>query len=376
MSSGLNEWLDRQIPVGIDDICSSVVARFRGEPAVGVLPVRGPGGVIVALLDREHFLGSFAGRYAWSLLSGRPLRMWFSVRGGCQAPQVIRLQASADEAAGMLARLSTSTTALVVEDETSTYVGLVHERALLTGMLEELASARDQAVAASEAKTVFLGMMSHELRTPFNGIIGISDLLLLDDLNVKQRELAVLVRNSGEHLLDLLTQILDYASVNAGRLQLREKPFALALPLGEVSALVADEAQRKGLRVRVTVASDVPGTVVGDQSRLLQVLIHLIGNAVKFSESGEVLVGVTRLADGRVNFTVVDSGPGIDEPTLSRLFSPFVQSDDSSTRRHGGSGMGLATSQRLVELMGGRIEVSTKPGHGSSFSFALKLQAI
>ena len=193
---------------------------------------------------------------------------------------------------------------------------------------------------------------------------------------MKQRELAVLVRNSGEHLLDLLTQILDYSSVNAGRLQLREKPFALALPLGKVAALVSDAAQRKGLLVGVTVASDVQDIVIGDESRLLQVLTHLIGNAVKFTEIGEVLVRVTRLADGRVNFLVVDTGPGIDEPTLSRLFSPFVQSDGSSTRRHGGSGMGLATSQQLVELMGGRIEVSTRSGQGSSFSFSLKFPAI
>ena len=375
MLSTLEPWLDRQIPVQSTTTCAQVATRFQADPTCGIFPVQDEGGVIITLLIRDHFLGSFAGPFAWSLLSGRTLAQWLSLRGGNLAPQTIAITATPDEAARLLSESGSSTTTLVVLDRDGVYAGLVHERSLLTGMLNELAKARDRALAASEAKTMFLATMSHELRTPLNGIIGLSDLLLLEQLSPTQRELSGLVRSSGQHLLELVSQILDFSGLEAGQIQLRTRPFTLTSSLHEVVAVIGAYAQRKGVHLSLAVEPTVPLRVVGDQLRLRQVLANLIGNAVKFTAQGEVEVVVDRDPDGRIRFSIADTGKGIDESTMRRLFQPFVQADSSLTRTHDGSGMGLAISQRLVQLMGGTIQVMKRDGCGSLFQFSLPMLA-
>lgn len=222
---------------------------------------------------------------------------------------------------------------------------------------------------------MFLVTMSHELRTPLNGIIGLSDLLLLERLSPTQRELAGLVRKSGQHLLELVSQILNYSGLEAGQIHLRTRPFTLTSSLIEVVAVIGTHAQRKGAQLSLAVEPSVPRRVFGDQLRLRQVLANLIGNAVKFTEQGEVEVVVDRDPDGRIRFSLADTGEGIDDSTMRRLFQPFVQADSSLSRSHDGSGMGLAISQRLVHLTGGTTQVMKSDGCGSVFQFSLPMLA-
>ncbi len=239
----------------------------------------------------------------------------------------------------------------------------------------QLQTARDAAVAANRAKSDFLAHMSHELRTPLNGILGYAQILLRQPaLTPPQAEGLDTIRDCGEHLLGLINEVLDLAKIEAGRMELDEQPFALTTLLHNLVALFRQRSEDKSLRFVAALAADLPPAVHGDERKLRQVLINLLGNAVKFTRTGEVALHVQRHG-GSLRFEVRDTGPGIAAEHLGQLFQPFSQVRDSGAAREG-TGLGLAISRRLVHLMGGELGVTSTPGVGSRFGFELELPAV
>jgi CheY-like chemotaxis protein len=241
----------------------------------------------------------------------------------------------------------------------------------------ELKQAKAVAESASRTKSDFLASMSHEIRTPMNAIMGIADLLAKTTLSPEQDKYVQVFRRAGDNLLNLINDILDLSKVEASQLELERTGFSLMDQLEIVIEMVAARAHEKGLPLVCEIAPNVPGDLVGDPTRLRQVLLNLIGNAVKFTEKGEVSLHVT-LEPGTftptLRFTVSDTGIGIPADKLDRVFERFTQADTSTTRRFGGSGLGLTISKRLVELMGGRIWVASEVGEGSVFAFSVPFE--
>jgi signal transduction histidine kinase/CheY-like chemotaxis protein len=292
--------------------------------------------------------------------------------GVCQALALLALpHASAYPGRWMDVMVSVSTIAVVVrmlDDRLRASHGEAREEA------RAAAAARDVAVAASNAKSLFVAKVSHELRTPLNGVLGTTELLLDTELDERQQEYVDIARSAAESLLLVINDILDFSKIEAGGIELEMHDFSLHDTIGEVCAMLLVAARAKGVDVVMEIDASVPRLLHGDAGRVRQVLVNLISNAVKFTHEGTVTVRARAVAvDGltRVHVEVLDTGIGIDPHSLMRLFEPFTQADNSTSRAYGGTGLGLTISAQLINSMGGQIDAESELGHGTRFWFEL-----
>ncbi len=263
------------------------------------------------------------------------------------------------------------------EGQITSFLGIASDITSLKIVERELITAKEAAESASIAKSQFLANMSHEIRTPMNGVLGLAALLRQTPLSPKQQRLTDTIVRSGNSLLDIINDILDFSKIEAGKLELEHTDFHLRILVDDVLELFAAPAHQKHLELIADVADSVPAFVKGDPARLRQILINLIGNAIKFTAQGEVVVSIVSIADGVdqsvLCFSVKDSGIGITPDALRSIFQPFAQADGSTTRKYGGTGLGLAIAKQLVTFMGGEIWAESQMGSGATFLFTVHL---
>ena len=356
----------RERAIVVTDVAAPISGALAGVVHVGM--DQQPVDEAAARLEREMWLagggvmllGAFGAALALFALLARPIRGLAGVaeHAALGGETTFSAYTGRHDELGLLAR------------------ALDHAFSQLGARTRELGDALGAARAASEAKGRFLATMSHEIRTPMNGVFGMTELLLRTALDDKQRRYMTSIQGSANALLVLLNDVLDYSKIEAGKLAFERIELEPEALVEDVVELAAPRAHAKDLEIASALAPDVPTRILGDPGRLRQILTNLVGNAVKFTERGEVTVRVRCLETTRLRFEVCDTGPGIDAEDQPRLFQHFTQGETSISRRYGGSGLGLAISRQLVELMGGTIGVKSERGRGSLFWFELPLDAI
>ncbi|MBU6951207.1 hybrid sensor histidine kinase/response regulator [Hahella sp. HN01] len=260
---------------------------------------------------------------------------------------------------------------LLLEDALQKTAGMVHSLGdMVKDRTKKLEEARDEAMAANKAKSLFIANMSHEIRTPLNGVIGMLQAMMHGDLSREQKARAKTALTSGKLLLTVINDLLDFSKLEADKVNLERIPFSLGRLLDSCLPVVCSQASDKGLTLTLTLAAHLPDQIMGDPTRLKQIICNLLSNAVKFTKQGEVSLYCYPVED-RLMFGVADTGVGIPADRQQQIFEPFSQADDSHTRRYGGTGLGLSISSRLVEAMGGRLQVRSEPGVGADFYFSL-----
>lgn len=358
--------------------CEAVAEVFSSQPELFAQPIVDADGTPVGLLNRFRLLERFSRPFGRDLLLRRPI---ISCLDG--PPVIVDLQTPIDQVG---ARLYAGDACHVLDGFIVTRgrryhgvgTGVTLTRALADQSLARARTAAHEAAAENLAKSAFVANVCHEIRTPLNGVLGLAALLLETPLTDDQRELADLLRISGDALLGLVDDVLDYSKIAAGKLRLETVAFDLRGVVHDTTRLLSVRAGAKGLSLGCEVEGDIPELIAGDAKRLRQVLLNLGANAVKFTEHGSVALRVRGHADGggvRVTFAIEDTGIGIAPDTASRLFEPYTQADPSTSRQFGGTGLGLAISQQIVQSMGGRIELTSTPGRGATFAFTLRFEA-
>ena len=349
----------------------------------GVAQLDEAGGLVSMNPEGERILGCRTEELAGRCFLAWALRQDDAAEGAEEAPgysiEAVRVEDSLFRCRdGSLVDVSYAITPLETPSDTVAAVLVFFDLTERRRMEQAVREAMEAAESASRAKSEFVANISHEIRTPLNAVIGMTSVLLGSDLPVEQCDHVQTIRKSGEALLSLINEILDFSRLEAGRMPLEEHPFLLRERVAIAFELVGPEAQRKGLCLRWEVGSGCPDVLIGDAARLQQILLNLLCNAVKFTPAGEVVLTVDFAAqegeDAVLSFRVCDTGVGLPPGRIEELFSPFLQADASTSRRYGGSGLGLAISRRLVERMGGQITAEGQPGRGSIFTFTVRFR--